>query len=177
MLQSNIKDLWNEMHWEYSQIYKGEAVKDCGIFIDKEHAFLCSSPFRLVGKKHILSIKCPVKQYNKNFESAMKHIPFFKKTDDGYTVNENSDWYIEIQSDMHITGKNNAYLMIWLGESSYRVIELEKKKDFFEKVLKPKLTYFYTEVMLKELVDPRKERKMPLRKYNAETKSFIWSYF
>lgn len=98
------------------KVFEDEVVMQCGIFIDKDLAFLGSSPLRLVGNSHILSIKCPVKQYNKKFESAMKTIPFFKRKDDHYNINEKSDWFFEIQGDMHITGRKYAYLMIWLGE-------------------------------------------------------------
>lgn len=46
---------------------------------------------------------------------------------------------------MHITGRKFAYLMIWLGETSYRVMEVAKDDDYFEKIMKPKIFFFLHE--------------------------------
>lgn len=157
---------------KFKQVFEGEIVRECGLFIDKKLSFLCSSPFRLCGKNHILSVKCPKKQYQKNFDEAMKTLSFFKKKDDHFIINKNSDWYIELQADLHITGKKYGHLMIYLGDSSYRIIEIAKDDEYFESMI-PELTYFYMEVMLTELVDPRNRRRMDLRKYDPATESFV----
>lgn len=157
----------------FESLFPHETLKECGLFIDKESSFLCSSPCRLYGKEHILNIKCPVKQYNKNFEDAISKISFFKRIGGDVTINEKSDWFIELQGDMHITNRKQAFIMIWLGESNYRVYEVAKCDSFFEKELKEKLNYFYMEVMIKELVDSRVGRQMELRKYDAEKSYFV----
>lgn len=66
--------------------FKDVVIQECGLFIDK--AFLCSSPFRLCGTSHVLTIKCPVKEYNKVFEDVMNKISFFKKKDDHFIINK-----------------------------------------------------------------------------------------
>lgn len=67
--------------------------------------------------------------------------------------------------------------MVWLGEwkgdPQYRIIEVPRDESFFENEIKPKIIYFYEEVMAKELVDPRKSRHMALREYNAEKDCFL----
>lgn len=72
-----------------------------------------------------------------------------------------------------ITNRKYAFIMIWLGESNYRIIEVARNDSFFEEKLKETLTYFYMEVMIKELVDSRVGRQMELRKYDAEKSSFV----
>lgn len=161
----------------FENLFQGETLRECGLFIHKKLPFLCASPFRLCGNNHILSIKCPLKEYSKKFENAIEKINFFKKEDGHHIINEKNDWFIELQGDMHVTGRKYAYLMIWLGEwrgePSYRVIEVPRNDNYFEQNMNAKLTYFYMEVMLKELVNSRVGRKMELRKYNAEKLSFV----
>lgn len=153
--------------------FPDEEVKECGIFIDKEISFLCASPFRLCGNNHILSIKCPVKEYRKEFQRAIPNIKFFQTKKNDVTINKKSEWYIELQGDMRVTGRRNAFLMIWLGEANYRIFEVERDDDFFKEKINEKLTFFYNECMLKELVDSRAGRFMKLRTYDATTLSFV----
>lgn len=156
----------------FESVFPDEEVKECGIFIDKEISFLCASPFRLCGKHHILSIKCPVKEYRMKFQQAIPKIKFFQTKKNDVSINKKNEWFIELQGDMRVTGRKNAFLMIWLGEDSYRIIEVKRDDDFFQQTMKEKLTFFYNECMLKELVDSRAGRFMKLRTYNATTKSF-----
>lgn len=67
--------------------------------------------------------------------------------------------------------------MVWLGEfqstPQFKVEEVSRDDVFFEREVLPKLTYFYNEVMVKELVDSRKQRNKELREYDPKTNSFI----
>lgn len=142
----------------------------------------CKSEFYLyfavetVRNDHILSIKCPLKQYNKKFEDVIGKLSFWKKEDGNMAINKKSDWFLELQGELHITRRQYGFIMVWLGEFEgefqYRVVEVPKEDSVFQE-MEPKLQYFYNEVMMKELVDPRKSRHMELREYNAEKKSFI----
>lgn len=156
----------------FEKLFPYGDLKECGLIIDKDLSFLCASPVRLYGDDHTLTIKCPATLYRKIFEKVMPNIKFFKKKNGDVTINEKSEWFIELQGDMHITGRKRAFIMIWLGESSYRVIEIERNDEFFERKMLEKLTYFFNEVMLKELVDSRLQRHMALRKYNPDTSLF-----
>lgn len=161
----------------FAELFDEHALRDCGLFIDPELYFLCANPTNLYGRNHILIIKCPLKQYGKRFDDAIKELPFWKKEGKLWELNKKSEWYIELQSDLHITGRNYGHLMVWLGENSgepqYRIVTIPKDDSFFEDEMKPKLVYFYENVMIKELVDSRKKRNLDLRKYNSETQSFV----
>lgn len=92
-------------------------------------------------------------------------------------LNKKSGWFIELQSELHVSGREYGFIMVWLrefeGEPQYRIVEVPKDDAFFEENIRSKIVYFYEEVMMKEIVDSRKSRYMPLRVYNAEAKSFI----
>lgn len=66
-----------------------------------------------------------------------------------------------------------AYLVIYLGESVYEILELERNDKFWKNEMEKELIYFYKEALLKELVDPRDDRSMDIRKYDAKEKTFL----
>lgn len=87
--------------------------------------------------------------------------------------NKNNDLLIELLGKLHVTDRQLALIMVWLSESEYKVLEVSRDDTFFETQVLPKLIYFYNEVMIKELVNSRKERSMDLREYNSATNTFI----
>lgn len=161
----------------FERLFNDFTLEECGIYLDRELHFICANPLKLYGKNHTLTIRCPLKQYGKTFDSAIKSIPFWKKKNESWEINKNHEWYFEIQGDLRITGREYGFLMVWLGECfgepQYRIIEMPRDDSFFLKEMKPKLSYFFEEVMVKELVDSRRGRKMQLRKYDPESKMFI----
>lgn len=159
----------------FYDLYGNESVTECGIFIDAELEFLGTSPFRLYGHDSVISVKCPKVAYGKSVKEAMskKLIPFWKSSKNGREINTKSHWYMEIQGQLHITGRRLAHLVIYLGEGVYEIVEIERNDDFWMKVMEKELIFFYTEAMLKELVNPRGgERGMSLRKYNSNSQTF-----
>lgn len=158
----------------FQTLFYDYPLEDCGLFIDKELHFLGSSPLKLYGQNHLLNIKCPLTQYNKKFNDAIAKLPFW---DSLGNLNENHEWYIELQCDLRITGRTHGFIMVWLGEfegaKQYRIVEIPRNSEFFDKEIKQKITFFYTKCMLKELVDSRKRRTMALREYNAENDTFL----
>lgn len=166
----------------FKNLFKDHTVEDCGLVIDSKLYFICASPFKLYGNDHILSIKCPLKiygktLYGKKFDDVIHQIPFWKKDGKCMNLNTENEWFIELQSELHITGRKYGFIMIWLGEyegePQYRIVEIPKDDSFFEREIKNKLVYFYEEVMMKELVDSRMKRHMELREYDSVQKSFI----
>lgn len=158
----------------FSDLYGSESIEDCGIFIDTEFEFLGTSPFRLYGEDGVICVKCPKTAYRMSVKDAMSKnlIPFWKGTSTDRQINKKSRWYFEIQGQLRITGRRLAYLVIYLGEGVYEIIEMERNDDFWKTKMEKELVFFYIEAMLKELVNPRDERDMDLRKYNAAKKTF-----
>lgn len=154
--------------------YRKNKISDCGLIIDVEECFLATSPFRYVDSNGIIVIKCPVKAYKeKSIQDAIvkKLIPFWKLESRKEIINKNSAWHIEIQGQLHISMKSFAYLVVWI-ESEFKIKKIIRDDDFWDAKMKAPLIYFYQQVMLKELINPRKNRNMPLRAYNPATETF-----
>lgn len=146
-------------------------IQDCGIFIDSELCFLGASPFKLYGDS-ILTIKCPLKEFGSNINEVIEKLPLWKKQNGNLIINKKSPWFIELQGELRVTDREKALLMIWLGDNNFKIFEIEKDDNFFDTEMKEKLSFFYNECMLKELVDARKARFMDLREYDEELQIF-----
>lgn len=100
-------------------------------------------------------------------------IPIWSGKFDNRKLNANSQWYFEIQGQLHITRRRMAYLVIYLGESVYEIIELERNEKLWKDKMEKELLFFYNEGLLKELVNSRYDRGMELRKYDAGKETFV----
>ncbi|KAG4075381.1 hypothetical protein HA402_009534 [Bradysia odoriphaga] len=140
----------------FEEFFGDYPLRDCGLFIDPESYFLCANPTKLYGNEDIVNVKCPLKQYGKTFDKAIREIPFWKKVNGSWELNKQHEWFIELQGDLHITGRNYGNLMVWLGEklgeAQFRIVRIPRDDAFFRDKMKPKLDYFYENVMVKELV-------------------------
>lgn len=155
----------------FKEIYSGVQIDECGLFIDDELPYLGASPFRTVGANHLLTIKCPLIEYKKGVEEAK--LQLWKTVAGQKTLNKKSAWYLEVQGELHVTKRKTTYLMIWLGPDNFQIIQLKREDQFFQEEMREKLIYFYNEVMLPELANSRKERRMNLRKYDETTEKFV----
>ncbi|KAG4067520.1 hypothetical protein HA402_005292 [Bradysia odoriphaga] len=158
----------------FSMVHKEFELEQTGLFIDKELGFLAASPIRLYGGDSIVSVQCTVKAFNKTVEDALAKnlLPYFKQQNGVRTVNKKSSWYVEAQGQLHITGRSFVYLVAWLG-AEFTIEKVPVDHEFWKNQMVDKLTFFYTEAMLKEVANPRKARKMELREYDRETNTFI----
>lgn len=136
------------------------------------HQFLGATPFRLYGDNGVVSIKCPKKEFGKSLQDARKTISFWAGTAADRRVNYKSHWYFEIQGQLHITERQMGYLMIYLGDDDYEIVEIERNDEFWKQEMEQELVYFYNEALIKELVNPRDERGMDIRKYNPKSQTF-----
>lgn len=117
-------------------------------------------------------VKCPKKQFKKSMNEAVKKLSFWTGCFSERRVNTKSHWYIEIQAQLHISKRKMAYLVIYLGGTVYEIIEVGRNDEFWKKEMEKELVFFFNEALLKELVDPRDDRGMDLRKYSSEKDTF-----
>lgn len=157
----------------FTDLRGSDYVSECGIFIDMEHCFLAATPFRLYADNGIIFIKCPVDAYKLKIQEAIDKnmIPFWKTVQGVETVNKSSAWYIQLQAELHIACKSFAFLVVYV-ESDLRFETIYRDDDFWFETMEKPLVFFYEEAMIKELVDPRRRRRMKLRVYNSKTKKF-----
>lgn len=161
----------------FSTTYTEHGLEKCGIFIDKELSFLGSAPLRLYGPESIVAVRCPLNCHNQSIDDAIdaKCLNFWKRDrkNKGLSVNDKSAWYLQIQGELHVSGRKYAYLVVWLGDNHVKIQRIERDDEFWDSRMKPKLTFFFHESMLKELANPRRERKMKLREYDQQQNTFI----
>lgn len=127
---------------------------------------------RIYGDNAIVVVKCPKKEFGKSIKDAIKTITFWTGDHSNRAINKKSHWFYEIQGKLHITKRQMAYLVIYLGSEVYEIVELERDDAFWDTQMEKKLCYFFNEALLKELVNPRDNRSMELRQYNSEKNIF-----
>ncbi|KAL0840686.1 hypothetical protein ABMA28_015880 [Loxostege sticticalis] len=141
-------------------------IKKCGLFIDQDLPFLGATPDGLC-EDQIVEVKCPVTAHKVGIEEAIrnKKISFWKKDKSGeLEVNKNHNWYYQVQGQLHITQRPKCIFTVWANEREPLKVEVIQKDDIFWKTkMEKKLTAFYMDCLLPELVDPRHPRNMEIR--------------
>lgn len=143
-------------------------IELCGLFIDEHQPYLGASPDGIIPEENTLvEIKCPMAPYKMGIDEAIKDgkMHFWKvdkKTGHTY-INKNSDWYMQVQGQMHISQTPKCVLAAWYGEKKIKMEIIEKDDQFWQERMEPNLTKFYHDCLLPELVDPRFTRGRPIR--------------
>nr|XP_022903354.1 uncharacterized protein LOC111415749 isoform X2 [Onthophagus taurus] len=139
-------------------------VLPCGLFIHKTDCYLAASPDGLIGEDFLCEIKCPFSARKLTPRAAIEEgiIKFCKFINNKMVLNRGHDYYFQIQGQLHITGRNSCYFVVWTPHG----IEIEmisKDPNFWKDKMKEKLKKFYFDNMLPELVDPRHTRSLTIR--------------
>lgn len=143
-------------------------ILPCGLFIDKIYPFIGATPDGLIGEDTVVEIKCPLTASKKGLSAAITEqkiqiIKYNKKTKTT-SINENCNWYYQIQGQLHVTERPRCLLGIWEGENKPVHVEYIFKNDkFWEEKMEPKLKQFYLKCLLPEIVDARHTRGMAIR--------------
>ncbi|KAL0852581.1 hypothetical protein ABMA27_016931 [Loxostege sticticalis] len=141
-------------------------IEKCGLFIDEELFYLGATPDGLCDEG-IVEIKCPSSLFGINPDTAIetKKLKCFKLNSASQVViNQNHEWYYQVQGQLHITKKDVCLFSVWTGpEFPVKVVRVVRDDVFWQEKMLPKLTRFYQSCVLPEIIDPRKTRSMPLR--------------
>lgn len=150
-----------------------ESVSSCGLFVDTEYPYLCTSPDALVGQNGLLEIKCPFTALTTSTitEAACKHNIGLKvsKQTNSLFLPESHTYYYQIQGQLAITDRDWCDLFVW-SPSDHVTIRVSRNKTFWAKIL-PSLLSFYLEVLLPEIIDPRVIRGLPIREMESVNKA------
>lgn len=150
------------------QLERQENIKinPCGLFVDDELFFLGASPDGLIGEDTIVEIKCPSSAFHMNPNDAIRagKIQLLAYQDQNIEIKKNVSWYYQIQGQLHVTKRNTCLFAFWTGEEhNLKTIYINRDDTFWKENMGNKLTKFYMECLLPELVDPRHTRNMPIR--------------
>lgn len=119
-----------------------------------------ASPDGIIENENTLvKIKCPIASYKLGIDEAIKQgkMHFWKvdkKTGQIY-VNKNSDRFIQVQGQLHISNIPKCILAAWYGDQKLKIKVIEKDDDFWRNRMEPHLSNFYFDCLLPELLDPR----------------------
>ncbi|XP_050679756.1 uncharacterized protein LOC126975765 [Leptidea sinapis] len=149
---------------EQLSIMKNVKIENCGLFIDDKYPFLGATPDGITSDM-IVEIKCPIAPFKIGLEEAIRQnkMHFYKKNKNGAVViNQKSDWYFQVQGQLHICKKQQCLFGIWFGDNKIKTEIIEKDEMYWADVMEPKLLKFYYDCLLPELVDPRHKRNKPI---------------
>lgn len=77
-------------------------------------------------------------------------------------LKRNSDYYYQIQEQLEVTQRKFCILVIWTPKGMAWEI-IPRDQLFWQTKMESKLTKFYMEKLLPEIIDSRYQRGMPLR--------------
>lgn len=146
----------------------GQQIKGSGLFIDEEFSYLGASPDGIIDEKTICEIKCPFSIAGLDPIAAIKNkkLKFMTVSDDGEItgLSKSHIYYYQIQGQLHISKRDICVFAIWTSTKYDLYVErIEKDDDFWENSMVSKLSSFYKDWLLPELVDPRIPRGMEVR--------------
>ncbi|KYN22628.1 hypothetical protein ALC57_04967 [Trachymyrmex cornetzi] len=148
-------------------------IKLCGLFIDYEYSYLGASPDGLI-ENGLVEIKCPLSAKDLTAEEAVQTLPslkniFNKRNSD--KMNLNHRYFYQVQGQLNITQRDYCIFAIWTPKS-LKIVRVDRDDVFWKNQMLPRLTRFYLECMLPELVHSRHNRHMPIRepRYILEAK-------
>lgn len=141
-------------------------IERCGLFIDEQIPFLGASPDGLIESDGIVEIKCPFAARFVTPEDAiarnisnLKALYLHEKDEH---MKQSHIYYYQVQGQLHITQRDYCIFAIWtpLG---LKVETIVRDDIFWNENMEKKLVQFYEQCLLPEIVDPRRERNMPIR--------------
>lgn len=142
-------------------------IEPCGLYVDHEYPYVGASPDGLIGHDTIVEVKCPIVAFKNGLDTAIiqNKIQIWKYDKKKHLIlNKRSNWYFQIQGQLHVTQKKKCLFAVWSGENTpLKTAIIEKDDNFWENNMKKKITKFYMDWLLPEIVDSRKMRGMPLR--------------
>lgn len=127
----------------------GHAVTECGLVICKEYPFLASSPDGLVNEEKVIEIKCPYAARNSPINSST--IIYLQDTPNGLQLDNNHNYYYQIQGEMMCTGRKVCDLVIFTFED-LQVIKVDRDDQFIATMIN-QLKTFYKEHFKKSLLE------------------------
>ncbi|XP_074034145.1 uncharacterized protein [Leptinotarsa decemlineata] len=169
---------YEEKALEALEIEVKQKILKCGLYVDKDPQFLGDSPDGVLQDgTAIIEVKCPYSAKSITPQEGIENgkITFWrKKTGATNTMNKaptpnrlatdrpSHKWYYQIQGQLHVTGYKKCIFGVWTFKG-IKITEIERDENFSKSKMQGPLQNFFDNHSIKELVDPRKIRNMPLR--------------
>ncbi|KAK3907932.1 Alkaline nuclease [Frankliniella fusca] len=135
------------------QAKTGLKVQDTGLWLHPSGK-LGASPDGLVGCTSLLEVKCPYKIRDGETVKESIHlmgnnyIVSYDSTADKFTVNEDHEYYHQIQGQLFLTRRSLCYLVIWISKD-FVIVEVPRNGSWGSNI--PKLLHFYDKFIVPQL--------------------------
>lgn len=141
-------------------------IKRSGLLIDNDYPYLAASPDGLIDDTGMIEVKCPSSAQTFTPKEAAEKVPAVHKwcsfENEEMQLNVKHDYYFQIQGNLHISKREYCLFIFWtpLGFSIQKIL---RDDDFWRTRMVAKLSDFYINHYLIELIDSRAERELPIR--------------
>lgn len=144
----------------------GNSVAPCGLFIDTSNPFLGASPDGLVGDDGIVEVKCLASVKEETLSEAVKAKKklCLEITKEGVLqLKKSHNYHYQIQGQLAVTNRNWCDFVVYTKKGELFVERIKKDTKFWTNEILPKLTRFYNDCLLPEILDSRIVRGMKVR--------------
>lgn len=117
----------------------GRGTRQCGIFVSKSHPFIGASPDAIIDGETVLEIKCPFVVRDQMIHT--KTVPFLKEEDGHIFLDNNHDYFYQIQGQLFCTGATSCNFVIYTFKD-FKCIHVKRDDIFINNMVK-KLQEFY----------------------------------
>lgn len=90
-------------------------ILPCGLFIDVQYQYLAASPDGVIDDETIIEIKCPstISSLHPIEGINLKKIKYATILNGSLQLRENSDYFFQVQGQLHISGRKKCIFCIW----------------------------------------------------------------
>lgn len=149
----------------------GLAITKCGLQIDELLDFVGATTDGRVAPPDngIVEVKCHEKAEGMTPDEAVKKRvskfwKYDKKTDTIGGININDHYYYQVQGQLHVTQATHCYFAIWTNVAPFiKYVRIERDDVFWRDRMEKKITMFYVDCMLPEIIDPQLKYNLPAK--------------
>lgn len=131
----------------------GNTVQQCGFFVSKANPFLGATPDGLVNRDGSVEVKKIHLRNGETLESALLRMNIVKRAGDDLLINENHQYYYQMQQQLYFTERNWVDFVASDGNALF-VKRVELDHGFWSRNLSRLRSFYYNEILL-ELAYPR----------------------
>jgi hypothetical protein len=142
--------------------HTGLRVEETGIWLDA-NGILGASPDGLIGKNHVLEVKCPFTARILTLDEAMKNKSFFLHKDENGVIHlkQNHVYCHQVQGQMCLTKRNFCYFVVWTTKES--IILLIKRDAEWEKNIDVLRDFYFVHIFPKIIEGELKMFELEIR--------------
>ena len=125
--------------------------------------YLGATPEGLIDDGAIIEVKCPESAASLSSEEAVsaKKLQYLKLENNELKLKRTHRYYYQVQGQLNITGRKYCIFAVWTPKGLF-CERIERCEEFWQN-MEPKLTKFYVNCILPEIIDPRFTRNMKIR--------------